>query len=127
MRRIVATVVALGALALTVTLTVTLALPAQARTITSHSAAIPVGGATLAHVRPAADTVKPDRIKRVCKDSVAVKRNGHVIGRLHQGDEFKVIRPVYHDEWGFEIVGYYGIAFGAVNARGTVRAGAFCH
>ncbi len=105
--------------AVTLGLAVTLTVPAQAQTTTPTADGAKAVSAQLA---------RPKHVKRVCVSEVAVKRHGQVIGLLHKGQTFKVIRKVYDDEFGFEVVGYYGFAYGDVNARGTVRVGAFdCH
>ena len=119
MRRIAATMAALGTLALV--LVATLSPPEQ-------PTAAPVGDTAPAQMRLAADpaAARSDQLKSVCKNDVAVKRHGHVVGRLNKGDKFKVIRSIT-PEFGFEVIAYYGFAYGSVNAKGKVRAGALCN
>jgi hypothetical protein len=119
MRRITATMAALGTLG--VVLATTLSLPDTP----THTTAAPVGDAVPVQLRLAADPTAAERghLARVCKNDVAVKRHGHVVGRLNKGDKFKVIRPI-REEFGIEPVAYFGFAYGSVNAKGKVRAGA---
>ena len=124
MRRITATMAALGTLGLV--LATTLSLPETP----THTTAAPVGDAVPAQMRLAADPTAAERghLARVCKNDVAVKRHGHVVGRLNKGDKFKMIREITNHEFGFEVIAYYGYAYGSVNAKGKVRAGALnCH
>ncbi|MGH3880131.1 MAG: hypothetical protein ACRDSK_24160 [Actinophytocola sp.] len=88
--------------------------------------AAPITDTAPAQLRLAADptAAERDHLARVCRNDVAVKRHGHVVGRLNEGDKFKVIREITNHEFGFEVVAYYGFAYGSVNAKGKVRAGA---
>jgi hypothetical protein len=119
MRRMTVTMATLGTLGLV--LATTLSLP---QTPTPTTAA-PITDTAPAQMRLAADptAAERDHLARVCKNDVAVKRHGHVVGRLNKGDKFKVIRPVM-EEFSIEPVAYYGFAYGSVNAKGKVRAGA---
>ena len=125
MRRMVATMATLGTLAAVLVATVS---SSEQPENTTHTAAAPVGDAAPApaQLRLAAEpaAARSGRVERVCKNDVAVKRHGHVVGRLNKGDEFKVIRELTNHEFGFEVVAYYGFAFGSVNEKGKVRAGA---
>jgi len=119
MRRIAVTMATLGTLG--VVLATTLSLPE------TPTGAAPITDTAPAQMRLAADPTATERghLARVCKNDVAVKRHGHVVGRLNEGDKFKVIREITNHEFGFEVVAYYGFAYGSVNAKGKVRAGAF--
>lgn len=124
-RRIIAPVVTLGMLGLAAALV----MPTQAQTAFHAAETRQIDNAEPAQIKLASYAVntRPDRVERICRKDVAVKRNGHIIGHLNKGQMFKVIRPIF-GEFGVEPVAYFGFAYGNVNAYGKVPASAFnCH